>query len=100
MCSSAAGHGHDVVEVARPGPIASDAVGPIGLELVDEVVGSTSPPPFDPIIELMVAALPEVAPEVIVPAHCTGWRAQQRLVSELPDAYVPNAASMTLASAT
>ena len=24
-----------------------------------------------------------------LPAHCTGWRAQMRLATELPDAFVP-----------
>jgi 7,8-dihydropterin-6-yl-methyl-4-(beta-D-ribofuranosyl)aminobenzene 5'-phosphate synthase len=28
---------------------------------------------------------------VIVPAHCTGWRAQHRLAAALPEAFVPNA---------
>jgi 7,8-dihydropterin-6-yl-methyl-4-(beta-D-ribofuranosyl)aminobenzene 5'-phosphate synthase len=26
-----------------------------------------------------------------VPAHCTGWRAQMRFATTLPDAFVPNA---------
>jgi 7,8-dihydropterin-6-yl-methyl-4-(beta-D-ribofuranosyl)aminobenzene 5'-phosphate synthase len=28
---------------------------------------------------------------VVVPAHCTGWKAHHRLAAELPDAYLPNA---------
>jgi 7,8-dihydropterin-6-yl-methyl-4-(beta-D-ribofuranosyl)aminobenzene 5'-phosphate synthase len=28
--------------------------------------------------------------EVIVPAHCTGWRAQHALARRFPDAFVPN----------
>jgi 7,8-dihydropterin-6-yl-methyl-4-(beta-D-ribofuranosyl)aminobenzene 5'-phosphate synthase len=36
-----------------------------------------------------------------VPAHCTGWRAQHRLASALPEAFVPNAVgtSFVLAAA-
>jgi len=49
-----------------------------------------SGPTFEPIIEPTVAALRELALDVIVPAHCTGWRAQHRLASELPDAFIPN----------
>ena len=48
-------------------------------------------PAFEPIIEPTVAALTELAPDAVVPAHCTGWRAQMRLATELPDAFVPGA---------
>ena len=48
-------------------------------------------PAFEPIIEPTVAALRDLAPDVIVPAHCTGWRAQHRFAAELPDAFIPNA---------
>ena len=48
-------------------------------------------PLFEPIIEPTVDALAEHAPDLIVPAHCTGWRAQHRLAAALPDAFVPNA---------
>src|SRR5262249_18281384 len=48
-------------------------------------------PAFEPIIEPTVSALRELAPEVVVPAHCTGWRAQHRLGAELPEAFIPNA---------
>lgn len=56
---------------------------------------------FEPIIEPTVAALCELAPELVVPAHCTGWRAQHRLAGALPDAFVPNAvgSTFTLAAA-
>jgi 7,8-dihydropterin-6-yl-methyl-4-(beta-D-ribofuranosyl)aminobenzene 5'-phosphate synthase len=58
-------------------------------------------PAFEPIIEPTVAALTDLAPAVIVPAHCTGWRAQHRLAATLPDAFVPNAVgtSVVLAGA-
>jgi 7,8-dihydropterin-6-yl-methyl-4-(beta-D-ribofuranosyl)aminobenzene 5'-phosphate synthase len=57
-------------------------------------------PLFEPVIEPTVNALRAMAPAVIVPAHCTGWRAQHRLASELPDAFVPNAvgSSFTIAA--
>jgi 7,8-dihydropterin-6-yl-methyl-4-(beta-D-ribofuranosyl)aminobenzene 5'-phosphate synthase len=48
-------------------------------------------PGFEPIIEPTVDALTDLAPDVIVPAHCTGWRAQHRLAAALPAAFVPNA---------
>jgi 7,8-dihydropterin-6-yl-methyl-4-(beta-D-ribofuranosyl)aminobenzene 5'-phosphate synthase len=56
---------------------------------------------FEPIIEPTVAAFAELAPQVIVPAHCTGWRAQHRFAAALPDAFVPHAVgtSYTFAAA-
>jgi 7,8-dihydropterin-6-yl-methyl-4-(beta-D-ribofuranosyl)aminobenzene 5'-phosphate synthase len=52
-------------------------------------------PAFAPIIEPTVSAFAELAPDVLVPAHCTGWRAQQRFAAALPDAFVPNAVGTT-----
>jgi 7,8-dihydropterin-6-yl-methyl-4-(beta-D-ribofuranosyl)aminobenzene 5'-phosphate synthase len=46
---------------------------------------------FEPIIEPTVNAFREMAPDFLVPAHCTGWKAQHRLAAALPDAFVPNA---------
>jgi len=34
--------------------------------------------------------LSAMSPSVLVPAHCTGWRAQQAMATRFPDAYVPN----------
>jgi 7,8-dihydropterin-6-yl-methyl-4-(beta-D-ribofuranosyl)aminobenzene 5'-phosphate synthase len=60
-----------------------------------------SGPAFEPIIGPTVDALDELAPDVIVPAHCTGWRAQHQLAAALPNAFIPNAVgtSITLAAA-
>ena len=56
-------------------------------------------PAFEPVIEPTVAAFVDMAPDVLVPAHCTGWKAQHRLAAALPSAFVPNAVgtSFTLA---
>jgi len=45
---------------------------------------------FEPIIPPTVAALKELNPALIVPAHCTGWKAVHALARELPQAFVPN----------
>ena len=57
-------------------------------------------PAFEPIINPTVSALRDLAPDVVVPAHCTGWRAQHSLAAELPQAFIPNAVgtSVTLAA--
>jgi 7,8-dihydropterin-6-yl-methyl-4-(beta-D-ribofuranosyl)aminobenzene 5'-phosphate synthase len=34
-------------------------------------------------------------PGVLVPAHCTGWRAQHAMSARFPDAYVPSAVGTT-----
>jgi 7,8-dihydropterin-6-yl-methyl-4-(beta-D-ribofuranosyl)aminobenzene 5'-phosphate synthase len=56
---------------------------------------------FEPIIEPTVAALTEFAPDLVVPAHCTGWKAQHRFAAALPEAFMPNAVgtSYTLSAA-
>jgi len=43
------------------------------------------------IIPRTVTALSEEAPDVVVPAHCTSWKAQQALAAGLAGAYRPNA---------
>jgi len=45
-------------------------------------------PDFDPIIDKTVAELKKLSPEVLVPMHCTGWKATTRLAQEFPSAFV------------
>ncbi|WP_199883377.1 hypothetical protein [Streptomyces sp. CB01580] len=53
-----------------------------------------SGPAFEPVIGPTVAALTELVPELIVPGHCTGGRAQHTLAAALPDAWgVPSTPS-------
>lgn len=52
-------------------------------------------PAFEPIIAPTVAALGELAPGLIAPGHCTGWRAQHALAAALPDSYVPSSCGST-----
>ncbi|RBY81341.1 MBL fold metallo-hydrolase [Blastococcus sp. TF02-09] len=52
-------------------------------------------PAFEPIIEPTVNAFAELAPDVLVPAHCTGWKAQNRFAADLSDAFIPNAVGTT-----
>ena len=53
-------------------------------------------PLFEPLIPRVVRELAKVDPSVIVPAHCTGWRAQQALAAKFPDAYIPNSVGTSL----
>ncbi len=43
---------------------------------------------FEPIIPDTVAALSDMAPKLVLPGHCTSWKAQHAIARALPDAYV------------
>jgi 7,8-dihydropterin-6-yl-methyl-4-(beta-D-ribofuranosyl)aminobenzene 5'-phosphate synthase len=47
-------------------------------------------PAFEPLIPRVLADLAVMHPSVLVPAHCTGWRAQHAMSAEFPAAYIPN----------
>jgi 7,8-dihydropterin-6-yl-methyl-4-(beta-D-ribofuranosyl)aminobenzene 5'-phosphate synthase len=55
-----------------------------------------SGPIFEPIIGPTIAALAELDPTIIMPGHCTGWRAQHMLAAALPDAWVQTAVGTRL----
>ena len=43
---------------------------------------------FETIIPRTIAELITIGPDIIVPGHCTGWRATHELARQLPGAYV------------
>jgi 7,8-dihydropterin-6-yl-methyl-4-(beta-D-ribofuranosyl)aminobenzene 5'-phosphate synthase len=47
-------------------------------------------PAFEPLIGRVLTDLAALDPGVLVPAHCTGWRAQHALAARFPGAFVPN----------
>jgi 7,8-dihydropterin-6-yl-methyl-4-(beta-D-ribofuranosyl)aminobenzene 5'-phosphate synthase len=47
-------------------------------------------PLFEPIIADTVEAFGQVAPDVLVPAHCTGWKATHALARQFPEAFIQN----------
>jgi 7,8-dihydropterin-6-yl-methyl-4-(beta-D-ribofuranosyl)aminobenzene 5'-phosphate synthase len=47
-------------------------------------------PRFEPLIPRVLADLGAMTPQVIVPSHCTGWRAQHAMSAHFGDAFVPN----------
>ena len=51
---------------------------------------------FEAIIPPTVAALQEIAPAHILPAHCTGWAAQVALSAAMPEAFVTPAVGTRL----
>jgi 7,8-dihydropterin-6-yl-methyl-4-(beta-D-ribofuranosyl)aminobenzene 5'-phosphate synthase len=52
-------------------------------------------PLFEPIIADTCDALAELAPEVLVPTHCTGWKAIHALAARLPEAFIQNSVGTT-----
>jgi 7,8-dihydropterin-6-yl-methyl-4-(beta-D-ribofuranosyl)aminobenzene 5'-phosphate synthase len=51
---------------------------------------------FEPIIPPTIAALKAMAPHLIMPGHCTGWKATHQLARELPEAYIPSSVGTQL----
>jgi 7,8-dihydropterin-6-yl-methyl-4-(beta-D-ribofuranosyl)aminobenzene 5'-phosphate synthase len=63
-----------------------------GVQSIAAVIGGfhLNGPLFAPVIGPTVDALAELAPQVIVPAHCTGWDASHAIATRLPDAFIQN----------
>jgi 7,8-dihydropterin-6-yl-methyl-4-(beta-D-ribofuranosyl)aminobenzene 5'-phosphate synthase len=55
-----------------------------------------SGPMFEPVIAPTVRAFDELAPALLVPAHCTGWKAVHQLAARFPDAFVPSTVGTTV----
>jgi 7,8-dihydropterin-6-yl-methyl-4-(beta-D-ribofuranosyl)aminobenzene 5'-phosphate synthase len=68
-----------------------------GVDRLHGLIGGLhlSGPAFEPVIGPTVAALGELAPALVVPGHCTGWRAQHALAAALPDAWVQGSSGTT-----
>jgi 7,8-dihydropterin-6-yl-methyl-4-(beta-D-ribofuranosyl)aminobenzene 5'-phosphate synthase len=47
-------------------------------------------PMFEPLIDRVCSDLAALQPSLVVPAHCTGWRANHALARTFGEAYVPN----------
>jgi 7,8-dihydropterin-6-yl-methyl-4-(beta-D-ribofuranosyl)aminobenzene 5'-phosphate synthase len=62
-----------------------------GLERVYAIIGGVhlSGPIFEPLIPAVIDAFGALRPELIVPTHCTGFRAIHRLAGAFPDAVIP-----------
>jgi 7,8-dihydropterin-6-yl-methyl-4-(beta-D-ribofuranosyl)aminobenzene 5'-phosphate synthase len=63
-----------------------------GVEAVHAVMGGfhLTGGLFEAIIPATVEALAELAPDVVVPAHCSGWKAATELAARLPEAFIQN----------
>ncbi|MEV4320006.1 MBL fold metallo-hydrolase [Actinocrispum sp. NPDC049592] len=61
-----------------------------GVDQLHALIGGLhlSGPAFEPIIKPTVDAFTAMRPSLIVPGHCTGWRAQHTFAAAMPDAWV------------
>jgi 7,8-dihydropterin-6-yl-methyl-4-(beta-D-ribofuranosyl)aminobenzene 5'-phosphate synthase len=50
---------------------------------------------FEPILTDTVNALEQLSPDLIVPAHCTGWKATHEIARRLPAAFIQNSVGTT-----
>jgi 7,8-dihydropterin-6-yl-methyl-4-(beta-D-ribofuranosyl)aminobenzene 5'-phosphate synthase len=69
-----------------------------GVDQAHAVIGGfhLTGPAFEPIIAPTIQALKQFNPTVIVPQHCTGWKAAHLIAREFPDAFVPNSVGTTM----
>ena len=63
-----------------------------GITEIHTVMGGfhLSGPVFEPIIEETIKELKQMDPAVIVPMHCTGWKAIERFSQEFPESFILN----------
>ncbi len=78
--------------------VANHAVRMTGVETVHAFVGGfhLTGGLFEPIIPATVEALSRIAPDIVVPGHCTGWVAHRELAAVMGDAYLPSNVGTTL----
>jgi 7,8-dihydropterin-6-yl-methyl-4-(beta-D-ribofuranosyl)aminobenzene 5'-phosphate synthase len=69
-----------------------------GVSHIHAVIGGfhLTGPIFEPIITPTVQALRDFDPNVIVPQHCTGWKATHLIAREFPEAFIANSVGTTM----
>lgn len=68
-----------------------------GIDSIHAIIGGfhLNGPLFEPMIPAVTAAFSDFGPDLIVPAHCTGWRATHALATRFPDIMVPSCVGTT-----
>jgi 7,8-dihydropterin-6-yl-methyl-4-(beta-D-ribofuranosyl)aminobenzene 5'-phosphate synthase len=69
-----------------------------GEQRVAAIIGGfhLSGPMFEQIIGPTVDALAELSPELLVPAHCTGWKAVHRIAARFPEQFAISTVGTTI----
>lgn len=62
------------------------------VEAVHAVIGGfhLSGLAFEPLIDWTIEELKKMSPEVIVPMHCTGWKAIKKFSEKFPSSFILN----------
>ena len=68
-----------------------------GVEQVHAVLGGfhLNGPLFEPIIGPTIEEMKKINPAVIVPMHCTGWKAINEFARAMPDQFILNSVGST-----
>jgi 7,8-dihydropterin-6-yl-methyl-4-(beta-D-ribofuranosyl)aminobenzene 5'-phosphate synthase len=68
-----------------------------GVDRLYAVIGGfhLNGPLFEPIIGETLDAFDQLSPDVIVPTHCTGWKATHAVARRFPDAFIQNSVGTT-----
>ncbi|MDQ6857785.1 MAG: MBL fold metallo-hydrolase [Chloroflexota bacterium] len=68
-----------------------------GVDRILAVIGGfhLTGPLFEPLISRTIEELVAIAPQIIVPGHCTGWKAIHAIARQLPAAYVQTSVGTT-----
>lgn len=63
-----------------------------GVEKIYAVMGGfhLTGPIFEPILDVTVEEMAKIGPEVVVPMHCTGWKAINRFMERMPKQCILN----------
>jgi 7,8-dihydropterin-6-yl-methyl-4-(beta-D-ribofuranosyl)aminobenzene 5'-phosphate synthase len=68
--------------------IVREAVRLTGESNVHAIIGGFHLAPYEDTHSETIQFLRDMKPQLIVPCHCTGWKARHKMSKELPDAYV------------
>ena len=72
---------------APPAEVLHDVEPPFEIDLEPVDLGG---PAFEPLIPRVLDDPAALDPAVLVPGHCTGWRALHAMSARFPDAFIPN----------
>jgi 7,8-dihydropterin-6-yl-methyl-4-(beta-D-ribofuranosyl)aminobenzene 5'-phosphate synthase len=68
-----------------------------GTNKVNAIMGGfhLTGPMFDPIIEPTITELKKINPNMVIPMHCTGWKAFNQFAKEMPQQFILNSVGTT-----
>ena len=69
-----------------------------GIDKVYAVIGGfhLSGPAFEPLIGTTVSEMKKINPEIVIPMHCTGFKATQSFAQNMPDQFIPSSVGVKI----